>query len=339
MNATTHAPPSSPIRSVSRQTVLDALDRAIPLSHLRITEEETAEDSTLSRLHLARLTGMGPTTLRRICRQLAQAGILQPIVSGGSAPLLPVRYPVLPLWEITPHAISWRLCDTLGNIVCSLSPEDSPFPTPEDRLTALWSRAAALLEEKPRYTSERVPTQPPVLLCEGDPSPWLAHLSRLTGVEPLIVLSPAEAAAKELSCLSVLERAETVLLLHVGVSAQVTLFTRHITSKPPAPFVPSSATADLTQALRDYVQDRPSAKPWEAVAAFLRDLNRFIRLDRVVLELESAMERPSLPRDALPPSVTPILVRYDHRTLTLAGRGALRLSRRALWDRMAEGMR
>ena len=309
------------VRSSSRKTLLDALEYA-PI---------------LSRIHLGELTELGETTLRHAVRQLSREGILTPQSGRNAGTISIARYSALPILEISPHRLTWRLCDTLGSSVVATVRDRGKFRSLEDDLVALRGQVETILRGGACDLPREIPLQPPVLLCPD----YLIPTSLPLWTPPSAVLTPEEAVAGELRFLPVAQAAEAALLLHVGEDAAVptvTLFTRRNREPFPTPFTPSSDTADLGQTLLRDVGESPAYTEvwWRRIAAFLEDLLRFIRLDCVIVEIDRPQEHAHLLRASLPSTVKLLRVRYALNTPSLSHRGALRVARRALWESMEE---
>ena len=315
------------VRASSRAATLDALEYGPRLTRSDLTE----------------LTELGETTLRHAVRQLSREGVLTSESRCNAAPVSVARYAALPVLDITPHRMTWRLCDTLGGSVFATVRERGLFRSPEDDLIALMGQVSTILSAGTCGLSHRIPLQPPVLICpDGEHNESLPSLLPLMSPPPDRILSPEEAVAEELPYLSATRESEVVLHIRTGeatresLGLQVTLFSRLAAHERSGPFVPSPVVSDLAQSLRPYLGSHPSytAAWWKQVAAFLGDLSRFIRLSCVVVEVDRPQEHAAVLRSTLPADVKLARIRYAHNTPPLSHRGALRIIRRALWDRM-----
>ena len=319
-----HKPKDINVCAESRTKILDAMEYGFPTSKHR----------------LEILSDMGSTTVRYAYRQLIREGVLQleygPDPDSGRASdlITPVRYPVLPVLEITDTHMVWRLCDTRGDSVFATVRDRDGFCSPEDDLTALIGQVSAILRAGTCGLPASVPLQAPILLCPADETQWLPMVRRVGGIEPSFVCPPEEAAALELRYLPAMRDADSVLLLHTGEVCSVALLHRSHADDALSPLVPATHASSLLLTLRTYTDGiRPhTAAWWQRVAEFLRDLYRFITPACVVLETDRAEEGAGRLRSVLPPSVKLIRAPYALNTPSLAHRGAMRLPRRALWD-------
>lgn len=326
-----YTPPRPPalvrVRTTSRAAVLDALEYG-PL---------------LSRADLAERVDLGDTALRHAIRQLSHEGVLTPQSSRIGATISVARYSVLPVWEITPRRMVWRLCDTLGKSVFATVRDRGKFRSIEDDFTALMGQASTILGAGTCGLPKDIPLQPAVLLCpDGVDFPSLPLLRPLMTLPTADILSTETAVAHELPYLPAMENVESLLHIHAGDDnpdvglPQITLFTRRVAGDLQSPFVPAPTAPDFRQALSDYVGDQTpyTATWWSRLAAFLGDLCRFVRISRVILEIDRPQDHASAIRAPLPSHVKLIRVRYALNTPPLAHRGALRINRRLLWDNL-----
>jgi hypothetical protein len=179
--------------------------------------------------------------------------------------------------------------------------------------------------------------QPPVLLLPAEEPYWQGILRRALDREFPFVLSRETAVARELRYHPHTRTAASVLCIHAGEPASVTLYHREQAGEPGSPFVPAAHASPLTETLNAYVSGcRPHSEAWwKRIADLLRDAHRFISPACVVVETDRAGESPgdSL-RTALPPSIPLIRITCGLNTPSLAHRGALRFSRWALWEEM-----
>ncbi len=321
-----HAPPPVNVRSASRGALLDALEYEFPTSKTRLAE----------------LSGLADTTVRRACRQLIREGVLtlkygRDPDTGYSSDLISVaRYPVLPVLEITEAYMVWRLCDTCGGSVFATVRDRGGFCSPEDDLMTLMGQADTILRAGTCGLPAKVPLQPPVLLLPAGGESFASPVRRVLDTPPAVCVTPDEAAAIEIRYLPEARKARSVLHLRTGEACSVSLLARVNADDLRSPFAPAPWAAGLHQTLRDYTREhRPHTTAWwKQVAAFLRDLCRFVSPDCAVVEHDRDPAVSKLLRAALPPAVKTVRVNYALNTPSLAHRGALRLTRRALWDGM-----
>ncbi len=321
-----HKPTTVNVCSESRAAVLDAMEYGFPTSKGR----------------LEALTDLGTTTVRRAYRQLIREGVMalkygpDPDSGRASDLLTLVRYPVLPVLEITDAYMVWRLCDTRGGSVFATVRDRGGFYTPEDDLATLMGQVSAIMRAGTCGLPAAVPLQPPVLLIPARDSSLVGIVRRVLDTAPSCVLTPEESAALELRYHPATQDAASVLYLRIGETRTITLLTRTRTDDGRSPFTPAACAAGLEQTLRDYTKGhRPHTQGWwQRTAAFLTDLCRFITPDCAVLELDREQEGAKLLRAALPSSVKFIRIQYALNAPSLAHSGALRLTRRALWDGM-----
>lgn len=323
------APKPTHVRPSSREAVLEALEYGTHIPRPQIRE----------------WADVGDTTLRNTIRQLSREGVLTSQSGRNGAAVSVARYPVLPVVEITSNRMVWRLCDTLGGSVFATVRSRGKFRSPEDDFTALMGQASAILGAGGCGLPHHIPLQPPVLLCPcGEDCSLLPVLLPLMTPPPARILSPEEAVALELPYLPAAREAEVLLHVHTSVDNQesdapkVTLFSRLAVRDLKSPFVPSPIAPNLSRTLCGYLENYTPYTPswWKQLAAFLGDLGRFVRLSCVILEVDRPQEHAALLRSTLPTDTKLIRVRYAHNTPPLSHRGALRLTRRALWRSMEE---
>jgi hypothetical protein len=314
-------------RADNRSAILEAMEYEFPTSKRRLIEQ----------------AGLSETTTRRIGRQLAKEGILTLVHGadpddGRAADLVSLsRYPVLPVLEITEHRLLWRLCDTCGSSVFATIRDRSGFFPPEDDLAILLGQVSTILRADTCGMTPSVSLQPPVLLLPDKEPYWHGLLRRALDREIPVSLAHETAVARELRYHPHTQEADSVLCLHAGEPASVTLYHREQTGDSDSPFVPTAHASPLAETLTAYVSGcRPHSEAWwKRTADFLRDAHRFVSPACVVVETDRAGESPgdSL-RTALPPSIPLIRITCGLNTPSLAHRGALRFSRWALWEEM-----
>lgn len=321
-----HKPKDINVCAESRAKILDAMEYGFPTSKHR----------------LEILSDMGSTTVRYAYRQLIREGVLQleygPDPDSGRASdlITPVRYPVLPVLEITDTHMVWRLCDTLGDSVFATVRDRGGFCSPEDDLTILMGQVSKILRAGTCGLPAKVPLQPPVLILPSSEQAFIRTIRHVFEQSPAFVQTPEEAAAAELRYHPTTRNATSILHLRMGETPAVTLFLRTHSDDPLSPFAPAACGGGLSETFRAYTQDAsPHTKAWwQQIAAFLADACRFITPDCVVVETDRP--RVSLPirPEMFPRSTRVIRMRYALNTPSLAHRGAVRLNRRILWDSM-----
>jgi hypothetical protein len=280
--------------------------------------------------------------MRRTGRLLEQAGIL--LLTHGTTPddsrvcdlVTLARYPALPILEITEPRLLWRLCDTCGDSVFASIRDRSGFLLPENDLSILSGQVSAILRADTCGLSPSVPLQPPVMLLMTKEPYWPNIVRRALDREIPFVLTGETAVAEELRYHAHTQEAASVLCLHAGTAATAVLYHRELTSDLRSPFVPAAHAVPLTKALTDYVgRLRPYSEAWwQRIADFLGDACRFISPACVVVEAERIDPPADHLRAVLPPSIPLVRTSWGLNTPSLAHRGALRFSRRALWEEM-----
>ena len=155
-------------------------------------------------------------------------------------------------------------------------------------------------------------------------------------VPPSRCITSEEASATEMRYLPEGRDARSVLHLRTGEVCSVMILTRANADDLRSPFVPSPWAAGLGQTLQSYTKGcyPLTINWWKQVAVFLRDLCRFVCPDCAVVEFDRDHTVSRLLRSALPSTVKLVRVNYALNTPSLAHRGALRLTRRAMWDSM-----
>ena len=321
-----HAPPPVNVHTASRSAVLGALEYEFPTTKRRI----------------ANRTGLGDTTVRRACRQLVREKVAalqygRDPDNGNSCDLVTfARYPVLPVLEITDAYMVWRLCDTRGGSVFATVRDRGGFCTPEDDLTILMGRVSSILGAGTSGLPATVPLQAPVLLMDTHHPLPISLVRRAIDAEPAFVLTPEAAAANELRYHPATRDASAILYIRIGEACTASLLQRADLDQPDAPFRPSPWTSGLNLELIDRLKDlKPHTRAqWSRIAEFLADCCRFIFPHCVVLETDSPVTDVKLIRNALPSEVKLLCLDYALNSPSLAHKGALRLTRRALWESM-----
>ena len=319
-------PPDVNVGHSSRSAVLDAMEYGFPTSKARI----------------AALSGLGATTVRRACRQLTREKVLalkygpDPDTGIASDLITVVRYPVLPVMEIAEAYMVWRLSDTRGESVFATVRDRGGFCSPADDLAILLGQVSAILRAGTCGLPAEMPLQPPVLLLPSRGSELLDLVRRETETEPAFVITPEEAAALELRYHPATQNAASILYIRSGEVRSVSLLQRMHLEDPRSAFYPTPFTAGLEQSLREYTRGiRPHTGAWwQRAAGFLSECVRFLSPDCVVVETDRPGSDPKALRKVLPPSIPLLHLPYALNTPSLAHRGAMRLSRRVLWDSM-----
>lgn len=319
-------PPPVNVRASNRAAVLEALEHGFPTS----------------RRCLQVRTGLCPLTLRRACRQLIREGVAtlkygQDPETGIACDLVtPASYPVLPILDISEARMTWRLCTTCGESVFAATQERGPFRSFEDDLELLMGRVTSILRAGTCHLPARVPLQAPVLLCATPNDRILKTVERVLEVPPQMVLTPTEAAAQEIHYLPMAHTAGCVLHLTTGPSATATFLVRRTLNDPESPLVPLPYVTDMSNRLCLALARIPRHSPayTEGVLHFLQSACRSVTPDCLILE-HDFLHDPARSLSALLPQTTALhCIPLAHNTPPLSHRGALRLSRRALWDSM-----
>ena len=340
-----HKPKSVHVRPQSRAAVLDALEYEFPTSRQR----------------LLAATELGAVTLRHACRQLTRERVTalkygqDPDTHHACDLITWARYPVLPVLELSDAYMIWRLCDTLGESVFATVRDRGGFRTAEDDLAILMGQVSTVLNAGTCGLSTVVPMQPPVLLKPSpmnsdfsattsdlprDADALLTLVRRVLDHTPAFILTPEEATAHELRYLPALRQASCVLHIRLGVSDTATLLSRQIANDVTSPWIPAPYATGLSEALRQSIQGaaRHSAIQWSRVAEFVSAFGRFLSPDCIVLETDDPRPQPDRIQAVLPSRTSFFCMSYALNTPSLAHRGALRLSRRVLWDSMMESL-
>ncbi len=311
------------VGSSSRAAVLDAMEY----------------DSPTSRSRLCGRTGLGAATVRRACRQLIREGVMtlqygRDPDSGAACDLVALaRYPVLPVVEITDAYMVYRLCDTRGQSVFSTVRDRGGFCTPEDDLLALMGQASAILRAGTCGLPASIPLQPPVLLINSEDSALCRSAKRILPTPPAFVLTPKEAAAHELRYHAATRNASSILHIRTGESESIALFTR-APSDTPGALYPLPCMEGLGQTIRQRTRGIPphTRAWWLRAAEVLSDFLGYVIPDCIVAEIDRPTVEPEFIRAHLPSHIPLVFLQYALNTPSLAHRGALRLTRRALWD-------
>ena len=319
-------PPPVNIRPANRAAVLEALEYEFPTSRRRLQD----------RTHLS------PLTLRRACRQLLRERVValkyghDPDTGVACDLITQARYPVLPVLEIDETHMIWRLCTTCGESVFATVQERGPFRSFEDDLELLMSRVSVIQSAGTCGLPAEVPLQAPVLLY-AQPNPRaLRTVEQVLETAPQVTLTPAQAAAREIRYLPAVGTTHCVLHLALGPSATATLLARQTAEDLTSPLVPLPYAANMTVALRRAIGHTPrqSRDYGERVRKFLQDVLRSVTPDCLILEHDLCQDPARSIAGVLPSGTALHCFRFALNTPSLAHRGALRLSRRALWDAM-----
>lgn len=321
-----HAPPAVNVRSSSRAAILEALEYEFPTSRSR----------------LAKRSGLNEATIRRACRQLTREEVMslkygKDPDTGISCDLVTfARYPVLPVLEITDAYMVWRLCDTRGESVFATVRDRGGFYTPEDDLAILVGQATTILRAGTCGLTEEVPMQPPVLLLSPRDQSFVRLVRRTLDCEPARVLTPEAATAHELRYHPATQDSTSVLYVRAGENFTASLLQRADLDNASSPFRPSPWTRGVEEVFRESGRDLcpHSTAWWKHIATTLAECLRYITPDTVLLESDTALPPKIGLRSVIPPDIRFFHWIYSLNSPSLAHRGALRLTRRALWDSM-----
>ena len=319
-------PPDVNVCHSSRSAVLEAMEYGHPTSKARI----------------AALSDLSANTVRHASRQLTREKVLtlkygpDPDTAVASDLITIVRYPVLPVLEITDAYMVWRLMDTCGESVFATVRDRGGFCSPADDLTTLLGQAATIMGAGTCGLPAEVALQPPVLLLPSRDPKLVSLVRRETETEPDFILTPEEATALELRYNPVTQHASSILYVRSGEVRSVSLLQRMHLEDPRSTFYPTPFTAGLERSLREYTRGvRPHTGAWwQRAAGFLAECVRYLSPDLVVVETDRPGSDPKALRKVLPPSIPLLHLPYALNTPSLAHRGAMRLSRRVLWDGM-----
>ena len=335
------APKAVNVRPESRRAILEALEYEFPTSRRR----------------LCGLTDLGEVTFRRGCRQLIREKVLT--LKYGQAPdshksgdlITYASYPVLPVLELSEAYMVFRLCNTLGESVFATVRDRGGFRTAEDDLCALMGQVSAIMRAGTCRLPKDIPMQPPVLLLPSpmntpatphghtlprDPEHVASLVHRVLDETPTHILTPEEAAAHELSHHPAVRGAHCVLHMRFGVTDTATLLVRQNPSDPTSPLIPAPYAAEMNRTLRETLGgSTPHAVAWSSgMAEFLSSFCRFITPQLAVIEAPDTVPLPAGLSNHLPAQTTFLWLPYALNTPSLAHRGALRFSRRTLWESM-----
>lgn len=335
------APKAVDVSPESRRAILEALEHEFPTSRRR----------------LASLTALGDVTFRRGCRQLIREKVMtlkygQDPDSGKSCDLVTFEgYPVLPVLELSEAYMVWRLCNTLGESVFATVRDRGGFCTAEDDLHTLMGQVSAVLKAGTCRLPKDVPLMPPVLLLSSPMNtPAVAHthtlprnpdrlaalVHRVLDELPSHILTPEEAVAHELYYHPAARGTDCVLHLRFGVANTATLLVRQNALDVASPLTPAPYAAEMSRTLREILDGTPAhSAVWQSrLGEFLNSVCRLITPQLVVIESpDNFPPAPDL-RHHLPDRATLLWLPYALNTPSLAHKGALRFSRRALWDMM-----
>ncbi len=338
------APKAVDVSPESRRAILEALEHEFPTSRRR----------------LATRTALGDVTLRRGCRQLIREKVMtlkygQDPDSCKSCDLVTfAAYPVLPVLELSEAYMIWRLCNTLGESVFATVRDRGGFYTAEDDLHTLMGQVSAVLRAGTCRLPKEIPLMPPVLLLPSPmntaPIPHHTHTlpedhGRLTGLvrrvldePPTHILTPEEAVAHELYYHPAARGAHCVLHLRFGVASTATLLVRQNANDVASPLTPAPYAADASRTLRRILDGAPThSAAWQSrLGEFFSSVCGLITPQLVVIEAPDNI--PPVPNlhHHLPAEATLLWLPYALNTPSLAHKGALRFSRRVLWERMCD---
>ncbi len=336
-----HKPKPVNVRPESRAAILNALEYEVPTTRGR----------------LLGLTDLGSVTVRRACHQLLREQVLtlqygHDPDSGQSCDLITLaRYPVLPVLELAETYMIWRLCDTGGGSVFATVRDRGGFYTPEDDLNTLMGQVNTIIHAGTCGLPAAVPLQRPVLVLPShagsssmlrrqtiptEHDHMITLVRRVLDADPCFILTREEATAHELCFHSATQGCACILHIHIGVTDDATVFIREITGDKRSRFVAAPYLEGVSDELYRHTHGTipHSSSWWKQVADFIRTLGRFLSLDCVVIESDKPMQPVSEIRAALPTSTALVFHTYALNTPSLAHRGALRFSRRILWESM-----
>ncbi len=335
-----HKPKAVGVCPESRRAILEALEYGFPTSRRRLTQ----------------LTGLGDVTLRRGCRQLLREQVVvlkygQDPDSGKACDLVTfANYPVLPVLELSETYMVWRLCNTLGESIFATVRDRGGFCTAEDDLHTLMGQVTAILRADTCHLPPNIPMQAPVLLIPSSmntPAAFHTHtlpreperlatlVHRVLDMTPSHILTTEETVAHELYYHPAVRGASCVLHLRFGVTDTATLFVRQNAANPASPLIPAPHAAEMSRTLRETLDGTtPRSASWSShIAEFLCAVCRFITPQLVVIEAPDTISVPDGLQNQLP-QTTLLWTPYALNTPSLVHRGALRFSRRVLWESM-----
>ena len=336
------APKAVSVSPESRRAILTALEYEYPTSRRRLAEK----------------TSLGDATFRRGLRQLMREKIIalkygQDPDSGRPVDLITFEsYPILPVLELSETCLIWRLCSTDGRSVFATVRDRGGFCTAEDDLYTLMGQVSSILQAGTCRIPKDVPLQPPVLLLPSPadslsiphahtlpnhPDRLNALVHRVLDEAPLCTLTAEEAVAHELYHHPAAGNSSCVLHVYLGAVNTATLFVREIASDTQSPLIPAPYAGEMTRALQEMLEGTvPRSTLWSSrIAEFLSTACRFITPQLVVIEASDTFPVSDGLQDHLPSHTTLLRLPYALNTPALAHRGALRFSRRALWERLS----
>ena len=144
-----------------------------------------------------------------------------------------------------------------------------------------------------------------------------------------------DALAAELTHLPETRDASLVLWISVCHGFTAELFTKNQDGKTfsALPFSARLSTVLTVEEAHNGIPDTPEGR----VAELLRRMRGLLSMDCVLVETRFAPERLDACRDALPPTAKLFARFVDLNTPSLAHCGALRVSRRHLWESLTDG--
>ena len=332
MNTTVLFPRRAALHAVSprsRRFLLDALEVA----------------PSVSCSEAALLSGLNEKTVRNACRLLAREGILdgRSFGAGGETGAHAIRiaeYPSLFVLELGREHTLLRLGNTLLDSVFAVMRDASGYSSREEDLGWIFHQARSILNSGVPALKSPIRPAHPVVLYEGR-EPSSRRLEQICGGfaslgvdQPILTLSAAEAMAAELIYLPETRGASLVLCVSTRPYFSAHLVTRDHDGKCFSPLPSSERLQSFLSAGMLYggASDTPEAR----VTELLRRVQGILPVDCVILEMHVPSERFAVCREALPRAAVFHTRFVDLNTPSLAHRGALRLSRRRLWESMTE---
>ena len=323
MNTTVLFPRRAALHAVSprsRRLLLDALEVA----------------PSVSCSEAALLSGLNEKTVRNACRLLAREGILDGRSAGAEREAIRIaRYPSLPMLDIRRAYTLLRLGDTRLDSVFAVMRDADGRSSREEDLGQVFHRARGILKSGlPTVQSSISPAQPVVLYEDQAPTPRRMEQIRCgfatlgTALPPLTV-PVAEAMAAELSFLPETQGASLVLCIATRPCLAARMFARE---RGGTAFLPLSLMATLqSPSVISFLAGGESTL--SRVVELVTRVRGILPVDCVILETDAPMEACV----GNIPSGIGFHTRFaDLNTPSLAHRGALRLSRRRLWESMTE---
>jgi len=285
---------------------------------------------------LSEATRLGQTTISRAAALGISRGALaykkstDPISGRPCRVLVPAKGLLLPVLTLTRSYGSVRIVDTELNPVGTAVTELDPTAPPEEAARLLARRCLTLA--RGLGSTGRV-TAPVLLVGQGLSAGILREaVADTMGVQPLAVMSHAEAVARAVTVRNFTPNAASLLFLSVGEDTHACLLLRGGEGR----WVPSSLGENLTPALSRALRGTaPSAEGIRrGTAVFLTELCRFIRPDGIRIEdPRGVFPDGEVLASLLPPGVEAEVV-SNRDGLTVAEEGAALTGRRMLWEKV-----